>query len=344
MKIIYIEDQLAQNIKTIIFLFKQVLGKKRIKQLEKIKESGYIKEEKLIEIIEDTGIIDVASNFPDALKKFNNHLKEYSLFIVDRNLAKEPIYELSDIQQVYPDYTEEQYDNFFEREGDFLLELLISSNENYKTDNFFFLTANKDDLRNREFLQNHIDFKRFKVENIIEKGDEHKLVDLINNIHNLDIILENKVYLNYLKRIGEKTKGKFIELMKNKDKNDAVSIFQNLVLIRNIFENTISHLAKTIPDHNCWNPKNKTQLLMWPFIAWIKNYNKENKVCNFRYNANSIIYSSLSSVWSIGSDFGDHDGDGKRKSNKGFQPTSNTVNALVYELKDIILWFGDILE
>jgi len=337
MKIIYIEDQLALNIRTIIFLFKQVLGKRRIKQLEQIKESGYINEAKLIEIIEDTKIIHVASNFPDALQKIQNHLKNYVLFIVDRNLAKEPIYELSDIQQVYPDYTEEQYDKFFEREGDFLLELLISSKEKNKTDNFFFLTANKDDLRNREFLQNHIDFKRFKVENIIEKGDEQKIINLINNYQILDIILNNKVYLDHLDKIGEKTKDKFIKILNDKDKVDAVSICQNLDLIRTISDNILTYIANNIEtpsDWNYWDDRNNEQLKIRNFIGWI------NERDNYKLNSSSVIKNFLYDIQKICSEFGAHD----NSKSEGFQPTSNTVNALIFELKDIILWFDKCLE
>jgi len=45
-------------------------------------------------------------------------------------------------------------------------------------------------------------------------------------------------------------------------------------------------------------------------------------------------------IQEICSDFGPH----AKSVSKGFQPTSNTVNVLIYELKDIILWFDKSIE
>jgi hypothetical protein len=339
LKILYVEDELTKNIPKIIRLFSKYLGVKKVKELEVIEndKSGYGATPNEIKLlVESCGIVDVEFTFHSALNKINENNKQYSMFIIDRNLS-EIEYELEDIQKVDPNFKDDFYDQFFEREGDYFLEKLISEQIDVNS-KFYFLTANsRDDLRNTEKLKNHLDFGRFKKENIFDKSNTVEMEKLKVNIENNDMLIlmkENIRFIKILESIGGKTKNKYIKLLKNKDKNDSISIFENLVLIRNIFENVISHLAKHLKDHNCWNPKNNTQLLMWPFIIWIRTKSKNN--------VSSVVNSSLSSIWSIASDFGDHDGDGKRKSNKGYQPTTDTVNFLISALKDIIVWFNSV--
>ena len=337
MKILYVEDQLTQNISSIIKIFGKYLGKKRIQKLYDLEANGYVTPNKIVEIIESSQIIDVAFTFEEALNKFLNN--KYLLFIIDRNLAGEIIYEIEEIQKIYPKYTEKNYNDFWEREGDFLLELLVSENIQM-VDNFYFLTANiKDELRNAESLQNHIDFSRFKLENIIEKGVEDVLISKVENFSELEIIAENKLYISFLEtHFGEKTVEKFIELIKNKDESNGKIIFQNLTYLRNIFENSLTLFAQKNDSHNCWNPKNKSQLVIGKFIKWLRNYDDyllENK---YRHNSSSIITNFCNSLQSIGSDFGAHDSETNSSQTEFYQPTSMTVNSLIFALKDIIRW------
>ena len=112
-------------------------------------------------------------------------------------------------------------------------------------------------------------------------------------------------------------------------------ISANLGTIRNLLENILTEIAieKNAPEV-CFNEKNIKQIVMGNVIYWITKENPDS------FKSNSIIKNELFDIKQICSDFGSH----SNSNNKGFQPTVNTVNALVYELKDIILWFGDILK
>ena len=74
----------------------------------------------------------------------------------------------------------------------------------------------------------------------------------------------------------------------------------------------------------------------------LNNLKKQNEAGDYYFNHNlnisSVIAHNLYSIWEITSAFGAH------ISDEGYQPTENTVNSLIYQLKEIILWFGNIMS
>lgn len=77
--------------------------------------------------------------------------------------------------------------------------------------------------------------------------------------------------------------------------------------------------------------------------GYLNNLKEQNELGDYYFNHNeslnisSVIAHDLYSIWDITSAFGAHD-------SNGYQPTLDTVNSLIYQLKEIILWFGQVME
>ena len=340
------EDELTKNIPKIIRLFEKYLGKKRVKQLEELEndESGYgAGPQEVKKIVESCGIIDIEYTFSEGLAKITKSHQQYSIFIIDRNLS-EIEYDLVDIQKIDQKYNDDFYDKFFEREGDYFLELLITQKEDV-INKFYFLTANsRDDLRNKDKLKNHLDFGRFKADNIIDKSDTdemNKLKMRIEDDEKLQILKDNLRYVNILEKINPQLSENFLDLISHKDDTNQNTIRKNLTTIRNILsDNILPEIAKqeNAPD-DCWNTYGKDEIIIGAVIKWISGFDKETKENNYKFNSNSIIKTFLYAIKGIASDFGVHK---KYKKEDKTQPTSDTVNALIFALKDIIVWFDSI--
>jgi hypothetical protein len=334
MKILYVEDELSKNIPRVIRLFSKHLSKKEIKNLKTLEanETGYGAEpQEIKEIVEKKGLIEVEYRFPDALRKVIQNSEKYVLFIIDRNLS-EMEYEYDELSQIDATYNEDQFDKFFEREGDYLLHKLAYNGVNVLR-KFYFLTAYPapDEIRGADDLQMLIDFREFQVENFIEKDDNEqlkKLKSIIENIKILNLQEENKEYLNILRnKIDEKTAETFLKVVAEKEKTE--SIVDNLIKIRKIYETILGACLQEIPDmnSNCTNEHGNvimgSQTIFWLF--------------NSGY-INSILRNFFFSIHKICSEFGAH----RNLKNSPYEPTLDTVNSLVYALKDVILWFGKV--
>jgi len=163
-----------------------------------------------------------------------------------------------------------------------------------------------------------------------------------NGLMNLAKFIEYDEYAYILERhLGEKAVGKYLHVMKKKNSGDVNDISESLGSMRNIYEELLGILVKhpKVPDSYKKNNEKKASLIKFDkvqvraFIGWLS----ENKFLNW----NSIIRNFLYTLQHVGSEFGPHydlkDQKGRRKS-PGYQPTANTVNALFFELREIILW------
>ena len=353
MKILYVEDQLSENIPKIIGLFSELMEKENIAKLNELEhdKSGYGAESQEIkEIVEFSGVIEVEYKFSAALEKVMNNYQKYSLFIIDRNLSSED-YNTKLITEIDSAFDDKLFNKYREREGDYLLHKLITKGIDIGSQ-FYFLTAyTSSELQNAEEIFGLIERKTFKKNNIIEKGNSESTRELINKINNIDIVnlqLENKEFIEILRsKIGERASDKYIHLLSKKDSEDFNMISDNLLSIRIILDNILTNFAENFSAPEwCWNKKNKTQIVIKSAIAWINPFDRETKKYNYNYNSNSIIRNFMYGIHDIASDFAAHENlkDCKEMiKSTGYQPTVNTVNALIFELKDIILWFGDLL-
>ena len=348
MKILYIEDEIVKHRDKIKRLFSRYLDDELMNELNKIEEDEYgASAEEVKKIIDKSNFIDLEYSFQGAIDKIINKHEDYCLFIVDRNLS-EVNYGINDIKGIDDTFSESLFDRFKEREGDYLLEKLVYEKVDV-LNRFYFLTAySVSELPNKEEISKHIDFSKFRAENIIEKSNriqEQKLISIINNAEVMNLHLENQIYIDVLRteldRKGSShTTLKFVELLKNQNDNDRNEIEMNLGNIRNITENILTYIAKKFhAPERCYSGRNKNLISFRDVIFWLAHDEKKEEKYNL--NSNVMIKNYLYNIISICSEFGVHSGNSR---SMGFLPTSNTVQALVSELKEIILWVRSITK
>jgi len=330
MKILYVEDQITRNLSRITRLFEKYLTKTARRQLRELENDDYPPgPEEIKKIVETSNLIEIEYRFPEALQKVILHHDLYALFVVDRNLFEEEGYDFEEIKAIDPSFSEEKYDIYAEREGDYLLNRLV-----YGTDvlsKFYFMTAYsaKDEIRGANDIQTHISVEKFSTDNFIEKGnneDFERLKSTIDNINILNLQLENRDYFQILrKNIDEKTADFFLDILATPNDNPK-RIRDNLNRMRLIYENIMAVCAIKIPGMktDCGDEKGGRSIL------WMKD---NNHVDDY------VLRNFLFSIRNISNAFGSHKA---YPYTPLYEPTSDTVNALIYALKDIIRWFGKI--
>jgi len=333
MKILFVEDRLSENIPRIVRLFSKYLSKKQIKLLNSLEADEYgATSEEIKAIVEETNLIELDYRFSDALRKIVQSYQDYALFIVDRNLS-ETDYDFNEVKKIDPAYTEALYNRYFTREGDYLLfKLAMLTNADVVKAKFYYLTANTspdDEIRGQDDITALIEhFGDFKTQNMIEKGAIEKLKEVVENIPIMNLQYENKAYLDILrKNIGNEAADGFLKILEEKD--DIRRIGDNLNEIRKVYEQILKGCSKRIPNMKAKCSDDYGNIIMGEkTTSWLlgKGY------------INSLIRYFFLSIKTIASEFGSHISVKKPV----YQPTTDTINALVYALKDVILWFGKI--
>jgi len=331
MKILYVEDQITRNISRISRLFDKYLTKNAKKTLQELEKDEYPPEpDEIKKIVETSNLIEMEYRFPQALQKIIQHPENYALFIIDRNLFEEEGYDAEEVKAIDPSFTEEKYETYAEREGDYLFSHLVRAGTDVRS-KFYFMTAYsaEEGIRGASDIQGFINLEIFSKDNFIEKGkdaDFDRLKNRIDNIAVLNLQLENRDYLQILrKNIDEKTADFFLEILSTP--NDSPKrIRDNLNRMRLIYENILTVCAIKIPNmqSSCGNEKGGST------IIWMKD---KGHIDDF------VLRNFLFSVRTIANEFGSHKA---YPYTPLYEPTSDTVNALTYALKDIIRWFGKI--
>ncbi|MFA7056638.1 MAG: hypothetical protein WC155_03640 [Candidatus Cloacimonadales bacterium] len=324
MKILYVEDELKKNISGIIQLFNKYLGEDIVLKLEELMNDVYSGDEEIKDVIEQCDFIEVAYSFPDAIKKVKLKPELFSLFIVDCNLSEQP-YLVRDLREIAPEYDEDKENRYRGREGEYLLNILSANKqiEDLK-DKFYFLSAYSASSNIISLIDNGTITKNNYIEKGSSEGNRFLKRKVIEKNKNLLVKLTNKPYIDVLEKIDSNLKSSFINLIINQ--NNETRIRENCQIIRMISEKIYTKVAKDnkVPS-NIFVDRYPDQINIRPFIYWINNKRK--------FNANSIINNGMLAIQSICSDV-IHGGI------KGYQPTIDTVNYLVYALKDIILWYS----
>ncbi len=107
MKILFVEDQITRNISRITRLFEKYLTKNVRKQLRELENDDYPPDpEEIKRIVETSNLIEIEYRFPEALQKVIACHEHYSLFIVDRNLFEEKVYDFEEIKAIDPSFSE----------------------------------------------------------------------------------------------------------------------------------------------------------------------------------------------------------------------------------------------
>ncbi len=335
MKILYVEDDLSGTIDRLIRLFEKYLNKQAIDNLRILNNDEYGgTTDKIKEVVESTNIIEVADSFPVALQEIVNDYERYACFIVDRNLIDKKPYSFQEINQIDHNYNNALYEKYREREGDYLLVWLGTKSPSV-LQKFNFLSAYpKDDIRGIETIQTFIDMKKFKEEQFFDKDDEGivKLKKKIDKIEVLNTQYENRTFLDILRTyLDENNAELFLNVLSGKDEKNRIGA--NLKDIRKIYEAVLDRFAENHPEMRSVELDKSGKK--------IKLFNEFNKLkkdattidwLNKNEHINDILRNFFFSFKGICGT------DGHPAS---YQPTINTVNALVYALKDTILWFGD---
>lgn len=198
-KILYIEDELAQNIPRLLRLFEKYLSTAELERLQELEDdlvsSGYGADpQEIQQIFTDIQLIDLEYCFPDALSKILTHPEDYAIFIVDRNLSKAQ-YNVETVRKIELQYSQELYDRFKGREGDYILLKLVLSKKVDVLEKFYFLTAYsaQDELRSATEVQNLIDFGAFQQQNFIEKGNT-KDIERLRNVIERSSVPKRELY------------------------------------------------------------------------------------------------------------------------------------------------------
>ncbi|MCB5228509.1 MAG: hypothetical protein LHW44_00315 [Candidatus Cloacimonetes bacterium] len=351
-KILYIEDELTRNIATIRKFFEPILKKdKRIPAaLIELENSDRLFAADIIEACKPCTELDIAHTFPRALELVITNHSFYDLIIIDRNLSLYQYVDelqimVSKLNEIGQDFNEERVLEFHEREGDLLLQVLVRLDASYK-DKVYYLTANTSDaLRGSPQLQTLIDIDRFRQDHIIEKGSpKEKLIsDILADMKKFSIQNVYKTQSNILrKHLDENSVNQFVNMIKHYDKDNHREFIFDL---RNLLENILEMVAYNLGEHNAdyWKYYGrKAQLQYRPFILYgLKTYDEK-----FNIGYNAVIQNACISIYSISSECVVHSSSKSVdiESISTGNLTQYTVDTLLNQICDVILWFGPCME
>jgi len=330
MKILYVDDELAKGIDRLRLLFSHYLDDKAVAALKRLEADEYgATPQEIKEIMSATNVIDIEDCFPEALLRIVQSSEQYDCFIVDRNLVENP-YELQEVSKIDQSYDPQVHEKYRTREGDYLLNWLIINAKNPRDilGKFNFLTAyNEKDMRGKDIIEMYLDFGAFTKEQFFDKSDSAaraRLKNRIDNIKTVNIRYENRVYLDILgKNLSEEDAEMFLRVLLEKD--EEIRIRKNLSEIRIIYEHILEKVVSALPQGKEGKDRSMKTLI----------FELERKG-----QINSMLRNYLITIWEVCSHYGAHK-DKNHWIDRIFQPTLNSVNALVFSLKEVLLWFGD---
>ena len=335
MKILYIEDEICQNIPGIIRLFERQLGKDLIKKLEKLDNDEYpATPAEIKELVESSNIIELEYNYPAALKKIHENHGDYSLFIIDRNLIKNQSYEHSEIREIFNGYTDEDYVRFCTREGDFLIYHLFMKKVDV-LNKAFMLTAYHDEIKHDDKTKGLIDYDEFRRTNFIEKGKEDDLARLkktINSIDDINIKCEYREVFRIFSKghfdvEDERALMNIVRRMRAREESTISDVIVKIrVMLERIFIVLNRYDENIIPVNYIVNEKNQTQVKCREVFRYLVEKGKVEK--------DSIIDRFNWQIYTLACNEGAHANFGA----SDYHPTRNTAQALTFMLFDVLLW------
>jgi len=358
-KILYIEDELTKNIATIKKFFAPVLYDKRIlTALCDLENTDRVYAEDIINACASSSILDIAHTFPLALERVLNNHRDYDLILIDRNMSL--VDYSDDLERILSmlagvkltSFDEDSILKYHEREGDFLLQVLLRLDPEYKNKTYF-LTGNiGDSLRGSTELQKLIEFDDYTKAHIIEKGSPQESVisDIIQDLKSFRIQNQYRTQCGIIrKRLDEDDVRQFIEMIDyfNKDKRGEFIYY-----LRKLLDNLLHSVAFQMcePEAAYWNPKNKKQLVAKSFIKGFKSgeryiglpaYDEKHKI-----GYNSTIRNACLSIFEICSDCGVHelskaiDIESLNTANL----SKHTMNSLLNQMNDVIIWYDKAMD
>lgn len=336
-KILFVEDELSKNVSRLSRLFGRYLSRDERESLTRIENDplGFgTTNQDIKSLFKDNPFIDVEYSFAGALKTVSERYDDYLLFIVDRNLSSSPS-TFSDIQAINPSFPEAIYNQYKEREGDYLLLFLASKGINCY-DSFYFMTAygTGASLINQDIIAMLISFDAFKNSNYIEKGKNDDFLRLRDEIINdFQVLATFRDIFEVFKKgwLDNDTRTQFVAAIKDMDNWQPANINQNALNVRQILESVYDSLAMRttlIPPEIYQAGGFRTlqrangDLKMRSIIGYLRD---KQEISGIHLSATDLIYSMASEII--------HDGPINAHASK----YSN--HAMVHGLCDAILWF-----
>ncbi|MCP5493994.1 MAG: hypothetical protein H7A23_05510 [Leptospiraceae bacterium] len=341
MKILYVEDEIVKHLGKIEKLFGKYLSEEVIQELGELKadinDGIAIDPKEIKQTIEKSGIVEIEYHFPDALKKVVLGYEKYDLFVIDRNLAS-----VGYKKEEIPPITSPKFDveKYKEREGDYFLNYLFCREGVKILKKFYFLSAYEaTDIRNRENLEYFFDIGEFSKEKFIEKGnekDEKRLRELIDNLETVKLRYDNQRYIQaLLLNINSEISETFFQIVMRQYLADDIT--SNVINIRSIYENIIQKIAEKKNITEVYDTQgNQKKFNGDKFVKYLY----DNTTRKTRLKAGPVISIFAKGLFPLASALEAH----KNFKREDYQPSLETVQALVSMLKDIILWFEDVVN
>lgn len=261
MKVLFVDDQLAQNIPRILKVFRAILNPKQISSLEDLEgsENGGTNEQ-IAKILRRSQSMDVEFTFPAAVKRIMERTRDqrspYDLYVVDRQLAEEGTeYGVEDITAAGVDYTDADHARFLTREGDFLLKLAVGQGWEVMS-RFYFLTAytpGNDPIKNFPELKCLRDLGFFGGERFVEKGVEDQVRHLADTIAGCEMARKRCEYDDYLRGIAC--------ILQEHEVEETICCLsgngRDIGRVRSIVESTVNTLVRLADVHPDPDPKTR---------------------------------------------------------------------------------------
>lgn len=311
MKILYVEDELAQNIDRVLKLFGDtVLSGKQQAELERYKNDEYgANNAEIREVISRSGVLDVEIDFCGALQRIEQDAEKYDLFIVDRQLATDmDAYSEKEVAALVPEFNSELYGKYLTREGDYLFMRLLKRGLMAKCKMFYFMTAYTDGIKCQEDLRPYMESDWFDISQVLEKGNPSHL-DMLRNIirqsDELSVRYDNLQYFEALERIDrrEEQRYRLIKIFQAQKECKKYHCSSVLADIRNLLEGMVSALcvASGVGDTKSCK-ENLTQL--GPYYERIQDGERIQKGTGV---ITADIMSLGKTIYTICSEYGSHD-------------------------------------
>lgn len=352
-KILYIEDDLQNNIATIKKFFAPILKDKRIiKALDELANTKRVYAEDVIRACSLSSFLDIVHTFPLALERIIHSHKSYDLILIDRNLSNSQ-YDIELEQliawmgEIGMSNMQDRILDYFEREGDLLLKVLLRINPAYK-DKTYFLTANVSDaLRQPAELQNMLDLDSFTGDHIIEKGSKKEKVisEILKDMRAFRIQNNYREQCEILRnRLTEDDVGQFISMIKYWEDDQRREF---VLYLRKLLDNLLHDIGFNAGEFDApyWNPSNNKQLQIKSFIKGFERggrwFGLPQLEREKRLGYDSIIRNACLSIFEISSDCGVHELskaiDLESLSVAGLSKW--TLNSLMNQICEVILWY-----
>ena len=372
MKILYVEDELLKNISNILILFDLFLSDIEKKELMDIQnDNGFQENDNVKRVFDKNDFIDVYYHFPTVCNILFKQQNQYGLYIIDRNL-REVSYSINDFEKLSVEYTEKLFEKYYEREGDFLLQYIKEIDSNW-SNKFYFLTANPN--KSIDVLEDDIERKKFRKENIIEKSNNEQwsfLCDVVSDFEANNIRVKYKDIFELFRQniLPDECKDLFIDIAKNIGENKKINIKVQLGNIRKVLEYICRKYAEIQANNdNILYDKffQKEKLITSKVINYLsKKYNNNDlkiivsSLRNIKIESETFSLDELDSLnlknadkalhikfislrleelYALTCQFGAHVTD-----SGFFHPTTYTLKTSFYSLCDILLWLKSIIE